>query len=164
MTGGTTNHNRIAGNFYKQFPERINGQNQEIYINDVKLWIPKYSIYTYPDAIVIKGKPIYEGSGTTKIINPLLIVEVLSNLTINYDRGDKFKYYRSIPSFQEYILIDQYSFAVEQYAKQSQGQWLFKEYEGKDAILNLDSVELEMSFKDIYARVKFEQSEDVESI
>lgn len=164
MTGGTTNHNKIAGNFYKKFPDSIDGQNYDIYINDVKLWLPKYRIYTYPDVMVIKGEPIYEGSGTTKIINPSLIVEVLSNSTKNYDKGDKFKYYRSIPSFQEYILIDQYSFAVEQYAKQSQGQWLFKEYEGKDAILNLDSVKLEMSFKDIYARVEFETSEDVESI
>jgi Uma2 family endonuclease len=105
--------------------------------------------------MVIKGKPIYEGSGTTKIINPLLIVEVLSNSTNNYDRGDKFKYYCSIPSFQEYILIDQYSFAVEQYAIHCEGQWLFKEYEGEDAILNLDSVEFQVSFKDIYARVEF---------
>jgi Uma2 family endonuclease len=164
MTGGNTNHNKIAGNFYKKFPNNIDSQNYETYINDVKLWIPKYRIYTYPDVMVIKGEPIYEGSGTTTIINPLLIVEVLSNSTKNYDKGDKFKYYRSIPSFQEYILIDQYSFTIEQYAKQSQGQWLFKEYEGKDAILNLDSVEMEMSLKDIYARVELEQSEDVESI
>lgn len=162
MTGGTTNHNKIAGNFYKKFPDSIDGQNYDTYINDVKLWIPKYRIYTYPDVMVIKGEPIYEGSGTTKIINPSLIVEVLSNSTKNYDKGDKFKYYRSISSFQEYILIDQYSFAVEQYAKQSEGQWLFKEYEGEDAILNLDSVELQISFKDIYARVQFEESEDVE--
>ncbi len=162
MTGGTTNHNKIAGNFYKKFPDNIDGQNYETYINDVKLWIPKYHIYTYPDVMVIKGKPVYEGSGTTKIINPLLIVEVFSNSAKNYDRGDKFKYYRSIPSFQEYILIDQYSFAVEQYAKQSKGQWLFKEYEGENAILNLDSVNLEIYFQDIYVRVDFGQTEDVE--
>ncbi|NJL63775.1 MAG: Uma2 family endonuclease [Methylacidiphilales bacterium] len=160
MPGGTTNHNKIAGNFYKKFPDAIEGQNYDIYINDVKLWIAKYSIYTYPDVIVIKGEPEYYGSGKTIVTNPLVIVEVLSNSTKNYDKSEKFKYYRAIPSFQEYILIDQYSFAVEQYVKQREGQWIFQEYEGENSILKLDSVNLEMTFNDIYARVNFELSEE----
>jgi Uma2 family endonuclease len=160
MPGGTTNHNKIAGNFYKRFPDVIEDQNYDTYINDVKLWIEKYGIYTYPDVIVIKGEPEYYGSGKTIITNPLVIVEVLSNSTKNYDKGEKFKYYRSIPSFQEYILIDQYSFAVEQYVKQREGQWIFQEYEGENSILKLDSVNFEIAFKDIYARVNFELSEE----
>lgn len=91
MTGGTTNHNKIALNFCRKFPLTVQGQDYEIYIGDVKLSIPRYRLYTYPDIIVIKGKPIYEGTGTTTITNPLLIVEVLSNLTKNYDKTDKFK-------------------------------------------------------------------------
>ncbi len=160
MPGGTTNHNKIALNFCKRFPDAIEGQNYDIYINDVKLWIAKYGIYTYPDVIVIKGEPEYYGSGKTIITNPLVIVEVLSNSTKNYDKGEKFKYYRSIPSFQEYILIDQYSFAVEQYVKQHEGQWIFQEYEGENSILRLDSVNFEIPFNDIYARINFELSEE----
>ncbi len=160
MPGGTTNHNKVAGNFYKKFPDTIESQNYDIYINDVKLWIDKYNIYTYPDVIVIKGEPEYYGSGKTIITNPLVIVEVLSNSTKNYDKGEKFKYYRSIPSFQEYILIDQYSFAVEQYVKQREGQWIFQEYEGENSILKLDSVNFEITFNDIYARVNFKLSEE----
>ncbi|PAX57915.1 Uma2 family endonuclease [Brunnivagina elsteri] len=160
MPGGTTNHNKIAGNFYKKFPDAIEGQNYDIYINDVKLWIDKYGIYTYPDVIVIKGEPEYYGSGKTIITNPLVIVEVLSNSTKNYDKGEKFKYYRSIPSFQEYILIDQYSFAVEQYIKQREGQWIFQEYEGENSILKLSSVNFEITFNDIYTRINFEFSEE----
>jgi len=109
IPGGTTNHNKIAGNFYKKFPSQVQNQDYDIYMVDVKLWIPNYRIYTYPNIMVIKGEPVYEGTGTTKITNPLLIVEVLSNATKNYDKIDKFKYYRSIPNFQEYIMIDQYS-------------------------------------------------------
>jgi Uma2 family endonuclease len=160
MPGGTTNHNKIALNFCKKFPDAIEGQNYDTYINDVKLWIDKYGIYTYPDVIVIKGEPEYYGSGKTIITNPLVIVEVLSNSTKNYDKGEKFKYYRSIPSFQEYILIDQYGFAVEQYVKQREGKWIFQEYEGENSILKLDSVNFEITFNDIYARVNFELSEE----
>jgi Uma2 family endonuclease len=160
MTGGTTNHNKIAGNFYKKFPEIIKDQNYDTYIGDVKVWIPRYRIYTYPDVIVIKGQPVYYGTGTTTITNPLLIVEVLSNSTKNYDRTDKFKYYRSILEFEEYILIDQYSYSIEQYTKQSSKEWLFKEYEGEDAILELACVDFEISIKDIYARVDFNLVED----
>ncbi|MEH2067161.1 MAG: Uma2 family endonuclease [Nostoc sp.] len=160
IAGGTTNHNKIAGNFYKKFPLTVQGQNYDIYIGDVKLVIPRYRIYTYPDVMVVKGKPIYEGTGTTIITNPLLIVEVLSNSTINYNKTDKFKYYRSIAGFQEYIMIDQYSFAVEQFAKQTEGQWIFKEYEGEEAVLLLDSIDFQMSLRDIYERIDFELIEE----
>ncbi|QSJ19899.1 Uma2 family endonuclease [Nostoc sp. UHCC 0702] len=160
MTGGTTNHNKIALNFCRKFPLTIQGQDYEIYIGDVKLSIPQYRIYTYPDVMVVKGKPIYEGTRTTIITNPLLIVEVLSNSTKNYDKTDKFKYYRSISEFNEYIMIDQYSFTVEQFTKQTEGQWLFKEYEGEEAILILDSINFQISLREIYERVNFDLSEE----
>lgn len=162
MPGGTTNHNKIALNFCRKFPTTAQGQDYEIYMVDVKLWIPNYRIYTYPDIMVIKGEPIYEGTGTTKITNPLLIVEVLSNSTKNYDKTDKFKYYRSILNFQEYIMIDQYSFAVEQFAKKAAGEWIFKEYEGEDAVLLLNSIDFQISMREIYERVNFDFSDDGE--
>lgn len=160
VTGGTTNHNKIAGNFYKKFPLKVQGQVYDIYIGDVRLWIPHYRVYTYPDVMVVKGKPVYEGTGKTTITNPLLIVEVLSNSTKNYDKTDKFKYYRSIPELQEYIMIDQYSFSVEQFTKQAKGQWIFKEYEGENAVLKLDFIDFQMSLLEIYARIDFELNED----
>ncbi|BAY22888.1 hypothetical protein NIES2100_26520 [Calothrix sp. NIES-2100] len=159
MAGGTTNHNKIALNFCRKFPLTIQQEDYEIYMGDVKLSIPHYQIYTYPDVMVVKGKPIYEGTSTTIIINPLLIVEVLSNSTKNYDKTDKFKYYRSISGFQEYILIDQYSFAIEQFAKQTEGQWIFREYEGEAAVLGMDSVNFQISLRDIYERVNFDLDE-----
>lgn len=162
MPGGTTNHNKIALNFCRKFPTTAQGEDYEIYMVDVKLWIPNYRIYTYPDIMVIKGEPVYEGTGTTKITNPLLIVEVLSNSTKNYDKTDKFKYYRSILNFQEYIMIDQYSFAVEQFAKKAAGEWIFKEYEGEDAVLLLNSIDFQISMREIYERVNFDFSDDGE--
>jgi Uma2 family endonuclease len=109
--------------------------------------------------MVVRGKPVYEGSGKTTITNPFLIVEVLSNSTKNYDKTDKFKYYRSIPDLQEYIMIDQYSYSVEKFTKQAEGQWIFREYTGEDAVLTLDAIAFQVSLQEIYARVDFEVSE-----
>jgi Uma2 family endonuclease len=160
MSGGTTNHNKIAGNFYKNFPLTIDEQNYETYIGDVRLWIPRYRVYTYPDVMVIKGNPVYEGTGTTTVTNPLLIVEVLSNSTKNYDQGDKFDYYRSLAEFREYILIDQYNYHVKQFAKNLEGKWVLTEYEEEESVLLLESVNFSISFRDIYQRVNFELSEE----
>jgi len=160
MTGGTTNHNQIALNFCRQFPLTIKEQDYYIYINDVRLWIAQYRIFTYPDVMVIKGKPIYEGKGTVNVTNPLIIVEVLSQSTRDYDRTDKFQYYRSIPEFREYILIDQYRFYVTQYFKQGDGKWIFNDCQGEESVLKLASDDFEISFQDLYARVNFDLNEE----
>ncbi|WP_204105963.1 MULTISPECIES: Uma2 family endonuclease, partial [Spirulina sp. CCY15215] len=95
MTGGTTNHNELAGNFYAYLKFFLKKKPYRVYMGDVKLWIPSYRQYTYPDIMVIQGKPIYTGKSKTTVMNPMLMVEVLSKSTQNYDRGDKFEYYRS---------------------------------------------------------------------
>ncbi|NET60181.1 MAG: Uma2 family endonuclease [Symploca sp. SIO2E6] len=160
MAGGTANHNRIAGDFYKQFPTEISGQAYEIFIGDMKLWIPAVELYTYPDVMVIKGEPIYHQDRQSTVENPYLIVEVLSKSTRQYDQTDKFDAYRTIPSFQEYVLVDQYSFWVKQFAKTTSEQWIFTELVGKDAILQLESVQFQIPLAHLYQRVKFEKDEN----
>lgn len=125
MSGGTTNHNKIAGNFYAYLKFALRGQRCDIYIGDVRLWIPRHRLYTYPDVMVIQGEPVYTGKNTTTVMNPCLIVEVLSKSTKNYDQGDKFLAYRSISELselKEYILIDQTSYRTMQYVKTAEGQ------------------------------------------
>jgi Uma2 family endonuclease len=160
MTGVTTNHNKIAGNFYANLKFYLMGHNYDIYISDVRLWIPRYRQYIYPDVMVIQGEPLYTGRGTTTVVNPLLIVEVLSKSTRNYDQGDKFLYYRSIPELYEYILIDQTRHHVMQHTKTFDGKWLLTEYESEEAVLELGSIEFQINFKDIYYRVNFAESEE----
>ncbi|MBX9256028.1 Uma2 family endonuclease [Desmonostoc muscorum CCALA 125] len=159
MPGGTTNHNEIAGNFYANFKFKMRGKNYKIYIGDVKLWIERYRIYTYPNVMVIQGEPIYDGNGTTKVTNPLMILEVLSNSTENHDRTNKFRFYRSIPTLQEYIIINQYEYLVEQFNKNAEGQWVLTEYESRDAVLSLKSIDFQISFSDIYEGINFEIEE-----
>jgi Uma2 family endonuclease len=127
MTGGTTNHNEIALNFAAYLKLALRKRDYRVYIGDVRLWIPRYRQYTYPDVMVIEGEPIYTGKGTTTVMNPMLIAEVLSKSTQNYDQGDKFMYYRSIPEMKEYILIDQKQFYVMQHTKTDEGKWLLTE-------------------------------------
>ncbi|MEH1946169.1 MAG: Uma2 family endonuclease [Nostoc sp.] len=161
MTGGTTNHNKIAGNFYAYLKFGLRGKNYDVYIGDVRLWIPRYRQHTYPDVMVIEGQPIYTGTSTTTVMNPMLIAEVLSKSTKNYDQGDKFLYYRSIPEFKEYILIDQYQYHVMQYVKTAESQWSFTELEDESATLSLQTVDFQIELRDLYEQINFaENNED----
>ena len=154
MTGGTTNHNEISGNLYSSLKFALKKQNYRVYIADVRLWIPRHRVYTYPDVMLIKGEPIYSDKGTTTVTNPVMIAEVLSPSTQNYDQGDKFNYYRSIPEMQEYILISQKQRHIMQYSKTEAG-WLLTEYETEEAIIKMTEVDLELELSDLYTGVDF---------
>jgi Uma2 family endonuclease len=159
MTGGTTNHNQIALNFASSLLYVIRGKKYRVFIGDVRLWIPEYREYTYPDVIVTDGKPIYAGKNNTTVTNPLLIVEVLSKSTKNYDQGDKFTFYRSIPQFKEYVLVEQNQYQVMHYSKTNEGEWIFREYKSENDIVKLQHLDFEISLIDIYQDVNFEDRE-----
>ncbi|WP_204104731.1 MULTISPECIES: Uma2 family endonuclease [Spirulina sp. CCY15215] len=156
MAGATANHNKISLNFCRSFPLSIDEKDYDIFMSDMRLWIPSYRRYTYPDVMMTDGEPIFTDEKQTAIINPCLIVEILSRSTKDYDKTDKFKKYRSIASFQEYILISQTSYNVEQYTKQKDGRWLLTEYLEEDSILKLEAVNFEIALKDLYKRVNFD--------
>lgn len=155
MAGGTTNHNKISLNFCVGFKIAPKKQKYDIYMGDVRLWMERYRFYTYPDIMIIQGEPVYHGNGTSTVTNPLVIAEVLSPSTKDYDRSSKFRFYRSLPSFKEYILIDQDSFYVEKFSKNSENQWLFTAYESEDALLSLSTVDFQISLNDLYEGVNF---------
>lgn len=158
MAGGTINHNEIVTNLCTYLKVTLKGQKYRVFIGDVRLWIPRNNQYTYPDVMVISGEPIYH-KGNTTITNPLLVIEVLSQSTQDFDRGTKFSYYRSIPELQEYILIDQYSCKIEQFSKNNQGQWLLTEYQTQEETISLESLsKLPLKISDIYEQVKFEDN------
>ncbi len=155
LLGNTTNHNQIAGNFCRAFPLTINDKDYYIYINDVKLWIEDYRFYTYPDLMIIQGKPMYQSENNTIVINPKVIIEVLSDSTQKDDKTEKFRAYRSLPSLQEYILISQSDYYVEQFIKQTEQQWLFNTIEGENNQLFFASIDFSISFNNLYQRIIF---------
>ena len=160
MTGGTTNHNKIALNFAASLKYGLRKKNYAVYIGDVRLWIPRYRQHTYPDVMIIQGEPIYATENTTTVMNPLLIAEVSSKSTSNYDQSDKFMYYRSIPEFKEYILINQYQYHVMQYLKTNDGKWIFTELESESDILTLQTIDFQIALSEIYEQVNFTQSNE----
>ncbi|MBN3870587.1 Uma2 family endonuclease [Nostoc sp. JL33] len=156
ITGGTPNHNQIAGNFCAALNFALKRQPYRVFIADQRLWIPKKRIHTYPDVMVVAGSLEFSEGRTDTITNPLVICEVLSKSTRSYDIDDKFAAYRTIPSFQEYVLIDQYKNHVEQYSKTDDKKWIFSEYEEENSILILSSIQFQISQSDIYDKVDFE--------
>jgi Uma2 family endonuclease len=153
MTGGTPEHNKITSALNALLWLALRGQPYSLFITDQRLWIPATDLYTYPDGMVIADPVELKPGRKDTVTNPLLLAEVLSDSTEQYDRGDKFEAYRTLPSLQEYLLIDQYRPHVEQYVKQSERQWLFTEYSGLDARLKLSSVPVELALKDLYEGV-----------
>jgi Uma2 family endonuclease len=160
MAGGTTNHNEISLNVATNLRFSLKGQDYRVYMSDVRLWIPPNRQYTYPDVMLIQGEPIYLENTTATVPNPRLVVEVLSKSTGNYDRSEKFDYYRSIPTLQEYILIDQSCYHVLQYVKTSPTQWLLTDYNQAEGIVKLGSIDLAISLQDVYDRVNFNEIEE----
>jgi Uma2 family endonuclease len=156
VPGGTPNHNRLGRNFCSDFNSAFENGPYEAFMADMRLWIPTYKLFTYPDVLIFQGEPLLLEGRKDTLLNPLLIVEVLSDSTELYDRTDKFTMYRTVSSFKEYILISQYKIRVEQYALDAEGDWLFRDYEGAEAILKLVSVPFEIKLNQLYRKVNFE--------
>ncbi len=122
MAGGTPNHNRIALNVGSILNFALKDQSYDVFVSDQRLWIDQMQIYTYPDVMIMRGMLEYQILQDHKIrrdsiTNPILIVEVLSKSTRSYDQGDKFTFYRTVPSFQEYLVIDQSNYQIDHYVK-----------------------------------------------
>ncbi len=156
MTGAMPNHNRISRNLCTAMTVGLRGQSLEVFVADQRVWIPATQIYTYPDIMVIQGDLEFQMGRKDTVTNPLVIVEVLSKSTQAYDRGEKFTAYRSIPTFAEYVLVDQYSQHIEHYVKTSPKKWDFQEYDETDIVVQLVTINLEIAIADIYDKVEFE--------
>lgn len=156
MTGGTPNHNDIAGNLYTLLKSILRGQPYRIFFVDQRLWVPERNLYTYPDVMAI-AKPLQLQTGRTDtVMNPCFIAEVLSKSTRDYDRGEKFLAYRTIESFREYLLIDQYSQHVEHYVKTGANQWLLTEIDDPNSVLSLSSMEAQIEIAALYENIDLE--------
>ncbi|NES21200.1 MAG: Uma2 family endonuclease [Symploca sp. SIO3E6] len=166
MAGGSTNHNQIALNFSTELNFAFKKLDYRVFMSDVRLWIPQWRIYTYPDVMIVAGEPEYHNNRTDTITNPKIIIEVLSPSTKGYDRSKKFEKYRTIPTFEEYLLIDQKRIYIEHFSKMDHKSWSFRDYhESEQGVtpniepkaISLSSVSLEISLADIYNKVDFEE-------
>jgi len=154
MPGGSLNHSRIGRNMLTYLTYLLRETVFEPINSDLRLWIPDYRRGVYPDVMVFEGEPELNGDRTDEVLNPILIVEVLSPSTADYDRESKFRMYRSIPSFREYLLVEQDEPFVERYSKQEQG-WLLSDFNDLGRSIPLQSVGIELAIAEIYRGIVF---------
>ncbi|AFZ43379.1 protein of unknown function DUF820 [Halothece sp. PCC 7418] len=150
MAGGTTKHNLITGNLYIGLRLALKDRNAPVYMENVKLWIPSVNVFTYPDVMVLAGDPVYYGDSQTTVMNPVVIIEVLSDSTRNYDQGEKFSFYRSLESLQEYMLVDQDKSVVMVYRRGIAKDWNLQILEDSTDVVQLNSVGVEVALSVIY--------------
>jgi Uma2 family endonuclease len=156
MGGASLSHNRITKNIIRSLENKLADGDCEALPSDMRLKVPKAFPYRYPDAVVVCGEPQIETiQGQEMLVNPMLIVEVLSPTTEAYDRDKKFIAYQSIESFREYLLVAQDRAHVTQYVRQPAGKWLRSDVEGLDGALHLESLNLPLTLGEIYRRVEF---------
>lgn len=153
VVGASRKHNLIAGNVFGELRQQLKGGPCEAYTNDMRVKVSSAGLYTYPDVVVVYGEPQFEDSYIDALLNPTLLVEVLSESTESYDRGKKSSYYRTIESLAEYLLITQDEYRVEQYVKQSGGRWLLSDIRSPEGVVELVSIPCLLALKDVYDRV-----------
>lgn len=160
MSGASFNHNRIVQNLNFEVESQLREKGCQSFPSDMRVKVPSYQPYRYPDLTALCGKAEIENfRGQELLVNPQLIVEVLSKSTEAFDRGDKFSYYKSIESFTEYILVAQHRPHVSQFIKHGDGFWMNLEFNDLGDVFKLSSVPCELNLATIYRGVSFETNE-----
>jgi Uma2 family endonuclease len=148
---------RITGDIYTRLTIQLRGTGCETYSNDMRVKTTP-TRYTYPDVVVVCDKPQFEDDEVDTLLNPTVIVEVLSASTKARDRGEKFFEYRALPSVKDYLVVSQDTMHVEHYTRQSEDEWMLHDVTEPEVTIRIPSIACELSLAEIYERVQFPQS------
>ncbi|RYD81491.1 MAG: Uma2 family endonuclease, partial [Sphingobacteriales bacterium] len=154
MSGAGPKHNKIFSNLFGRLHRELDGKPCQPYGSDLRIHIPENTLYTYPDISVICGDIVTSNEDEDSAMEPIVIIEILSKSTKNYDRGDKFKLYREIPALRDYILIDSERIGIEAFSLNDEMLWELREYKKLDATLIIKSIAANIELKDIYKDTK----------
>jgi len=154
MVGTTENHNIIVSNIVRELGMQMKGRSCLVYSNDMRVRIEAADAAKYPDVTALCGERRFHDDKRDVLLNPSLIVEVLSPSTEAYDRGEKFAIYRRLPSLREYLLISQDKIAAELHVRQPDRRWLLSEYDVPEAEVPLPSVDCRLPLREIYDKVE----------
>ncbi|MBF0204339.1 MAG: Uma2 family endonuclease [Desulfamplus sp.] len=155
MVGASLNHNRINGNIAVELRNQLKGDPCDVFSSDIRVKVEAIGKYTYPDVVIVCGDIKLEDDKFDTLLNPVVIIEILSDSTEAYDRGTKFQHYRLVPSLQEYILVSQHSCLVEKYVRSDEEKWVYSSCENMQKAMSIKSIKCELLLSDIYYRVKF---------
>ena len=160
MGGGSANHSLIAANFVREAGNALKDKPCAVFNSDLRVQVQSTGLYTYPDATIVCGELEFDDDQRDTVINPTVIVEVLSDSTEKYDRGRKSKHYRQIASLKELILISQDRPNIERFTRQPNGEWLFHEQKDLSENFELKSLGITVAISELYRNVTFEPTED----
>jgi len=153
MSGASERHNLIAGNLYTSIRSQIRDRDCRAYISDMRVKVAPTGMYTYPDIVALCGERQFEDAHVDTLLNPAVVIEVLSESTEAYDRGEKFAHYRRLETLREYVLVAQNKVRVEHYRREGE-QWILSEISDPDSILHLPSIDCQVSLASIYEKVE----------
>jgi len=156
MAGGNINHQQIVANLTEFLGAKIRGRCRA-FPSEMKVWVKKRDKFFYPDLTVICDKPEFYKKRRDTIVNPKLIIEVLSKSTASFDRAEKFLSYQTLESLHEYVLISQEKAAVEQHIKREDGNWIYQAIIGIKSAVTFPSIETSLGLNEIYDLVEFEE-------
>jgi Uma2 family endonuclease len=155
MSGGTMAHSILGSNFLAELHFALRDRSCIVFNPDMRIKVAKTELYTYPDVSAVCGQPLFADDKKDSLLNPSLIVEVLSPSTESYDRGRKFEHYRSIETLHDYILVSQDRVLVEHYARQKAAAWLLRAYSQLEEELRIDSLSVAIPLSAIYRGIAF---------
>src|SRR6266446_4681156 len=153
MTGASRKHNLVAGNIFRELSQQLKSRQCEAYVGDMRVKVTATGLYTYPDVVVVCGEPKFEDEHLDILLNPTVLVEVLSKSTERYDRIAKSSYYRTLDSLAEHLLVAQDKVRLEQYSRQSDRQWLLLDYRTLEDVVGLQSIDCSLALRDVYDKV-----------
>jgi Uma2 family endonuclease len=160
MSGASERHNLIAGNILAGLHAQFRGRPCKVYMSDMRVKVSPTGLYTYPDVVALCGEARFDDEQKDTLLNPTLIIEVLSKSTEAYDRGEKFKHYRKVDSLSEYLLISQERHQVDHYVRQPDNHWLLSEASNLDDTVNLPSINCVLALNEIYDKVETERENE----
>ena len=155
MAGASPRHGVIVTNLVAELRQQLKARPCIVYSSDVRMRVSPSGLYTYPDVMVVCGEPQFAGDQKDTVLNPNLIVEVLSDSTRDYDRGEKFQHYRTLSSLREYLTIAQDAPHIERWTRQPEDHWLLTEFSDLSQSVQLTSVDCVLSLTEVYDKVKW---------
>ena len=159
MAGASRVHTLVVANALTQLVVQLKGRPCTAHASDLRVKVHPTGLYTYPDIVVVCGKARFEDTLKDTLLNPNVIIEVLSKSTEAYDRGTKFAHYRTLESLTDYVLVSQDRPLIEHYTRQPDNRWLLAAYEGLETVVQLPSIACELPLAEVYDKVEWPQEE-----
>ena len=153
MSGASRRHSLIVGNLHGEIRSQMRGRRCEVHANDMRVKVSPTGMYTYPDIVAVCGEARFEDEHVDTLLNPTVIVEVLSESTEAYDRGEKFAHYRRLETLREFVLVAQDKIRIEHFRREGE-EWILSEVSGPDATLHLGSIDCHAGLAFIYEKLE----------